>query len=549
MKQIVHIFRKDCRRLWPIIGAVLLLTVLHGYGVVIETPGGGMAVGMSPYTLFIMLVALSGLLLPIAFFLLVVSVVQEESLVGSDQFWLTRPYKRRSLVLEKLLFVIVWAVLPMLVHDVTLIRHFDFSLPSAFDLLIWKQAQFGLFLLVAAALAALSSGFGRTVLLAIGSLLVLVLAFYAVLQHSGEMNLTPSSDVYIGVALLALTVLGAICVLAYQYRYRRATLSRLLGVGFLFACALLVRFWPNRITAYWSSRGASPLLESVQLRPDANLKGIGRSGLPQNAPIQGHAIYYPFQATGLPADVGVSVVGISAQFAAAGQRAASLASSAQVRFQPVTAGESLFADAIGSYQLVSFIMFNNSDFERLKGYDGTVSGKLFLQGYRTARVRVPVPRPKESRYFAIAGRRCQVESYIRESRIGLVFQCVELEPGNTSRFDVRLLQNSQELLPSQAQGQNNTAGSWPALLSPIMKSSYHCEFQLPVAQGDSPGESVLGLELEVFSEKSLGTVDRDFRIAHFRPAELDLHAWEQRGVLPADSTAAQSNNEISPNSK
>ena len=544
MKQVVHIFRKDCRRLWPIIGAVLLLTLLHGYGVETERPGG-MAVGMSPYTLFIMLVALSGLLLPIAFFLLVVSVVQEESLVGSDQFWLTRPYKRGSLVFEKLLFVIVWAVLPMLVHDVVLVRHFDFSLPSAFGLLIWKETQFGLFLLVAAALAALSSGFGRTVLLAIGSLLVLVLAFYVVLQHSGEMNLTSSSAVYIGLALLALTVLGAVCVLAYQYRYRRATLSRFLGVGFLVACALLVRFWPNKITAYWSSRGASPRLQSVQLRPDANLKDIGRSGLLQNAPIQGHAIYYPFQATGLPTDVGVSVVGMSAQFDATGQRPASLASSAQVRFQPVTAGESFFADAAGPYQLVSFVMFNN-DFERLKDYDGTASGKLFLEGYLTTRVRMPVPPPKESRYFAIAGRRCQVESYIRESRVSLVFQCVELEPGNTSRFQVRLLQNSQELLPSQTTGDNNTAGSWPALLSPIVKSSDHCEFQLPAVPRNSAGESGPGLELVVFSEKSLGTMNRDFRIAHFRPNELDLRAWEQRGVLRADSTGAQSDNEISP---
>ncbi len=111
MNQIVHIFRKDCRRLWPIIAAVLVFTFLHGYGEAISL-GGGVALGLSPYALFYISVGSSGLVLPIALFLLVVSVIQEESLVGSGKFWLTRPYRRRSLFLEKLLFVLVWAGCP-----------------------------------------------------------------------------------------------------------------------------------------------------------------------------------------------------------------------------------------------------------------------------------------------------------------------------------------------------------------------------------------------------------------------------------------------------
>lgn len=101
--------------------------------------------GLSPYTLLYILAGLSLLLLPTTLFLLVVSVIQEESLVGSDKFWLTRPYSRRSLFVEKLLFVAVWAVLPMLLHDVILIRHFGFPLSSAFSLLAWKSAQFCFF--------------------------------------------------------------------------------------------------------------------------------------------------------------------------------------------------------------------------------------------------------------------------------------------------------------------------------------------------------------------------------------------------------------------
>lgn len=46
MNQIVHIFRKDCRRLWQIIAAVLVFTFLHGYGD--ATNLSGRAIGLSP---------------------------------------------------------------------------------------------------------------------------------------------------------------------------------------------------------------------------------------------------------------------------------------------------------------------------------------------------------------------------------------------------------------------------------------------------------------------------------------------------------------------
>src|ERR1035438_1860637 len=136
MNQIVHIFRKDCRHLWSYIVAVLVLTFLLGYGDVVIRGGGG--IGVSAYGLLLVLAGLSSILLPIALFLLVGSVIQDESLVGSDKFWLTRPYSRRSLFLEKFLFVVVWVALPMLLHDVILIRYFGFSLTSAFGLLFWK---------------------------------------------------------------------------------------------------------------------------------------------------------------------------------------------------------------------------------------------------------------------------------------------------------------------------------------------------------------------------------------------------------------------------
>ena len=58
MNQVVHIFRKDCRHLWPNIAAVLVLTLLHAYGEVVNL-GGGVAFGLSPYAVLMILAGLS----------------------------------------------------------------------------------------------------------------------------------------------------------------------------------------------------------------------------------------------------------------------------------------------------------------------------------------------------------------------------------------------------------------------------------------------------------------------------------------------------------
>jgi hypothetical protein len=544
MNQVVHIFRKDCRHLWRIIAAVLVLTYLHGYAAVINV-GGGMALGFSPAAVLLLLAGLSGLLLPIALFLLVVSVIQEESLVGSDKFWLTRPYSRLSLFLEKLSFILLWAVVPMLLHDVVLIRHFGFPLSTAFGLLLWKSFQFGLFLLVAAALAVLSESFGRAVLLGISAVLIVLLTFYVVMQNAGGSLVAASIVTYVVLAFLAVAAVGALSVVAFQYRFRITPVAAVLGVAAILACALLARFWPQSLTNYFARRNASSVLQSAQVRPDANLKNLPAPPPAQDAAAQSRTVYYPFQADGLPDNVGFDLA-LSAEFESPGQKPARVFVGSTVRYQPQSAGSPRFADAGGPDQLVSFDLFYAGDFERVKNLDGTMSGKLFLEGFRTAVARVPVPVPGERQEFAIADRKCTVLSFTREHKVALVFDCAELEPGNTARFQVRLLQDNRTIMPSQSQGDSSSAGSWPAFLSPIAKTNYQCEFILPEATEDPAVQSTQGLEILVFAEQSLGREQRDFRIEHFRPAEFGLQTWEQRGVLRAESTGTQSNGGTSP---
>jgi|SRR5215469_2928049 len=532
MNQIVHIFRKDCRRLWKVIFAVLMFTVLYGYGEVIREGAGTYVVRLSPYTLLLILVGLSGVLLPIMLFLLVVFVIQEESLVGSDKFWLTRPYDRRSLALEKLLFVLLWAFLPMLLHDVWLVRHFGFSLSSASSLLLWKNSQFAFFLLIAAAVAVLSASFARAVLVAIAAIVSAVLIFLVVLQNSGGPPTADTSATLAILAVLALAAVGAVCVIGFQYRFRITAVAALVGLIAILACALLARFWPSSLTASLSNRYAPSQLRAVQLIPDASLTGLTRPPALDNADNQARSSYYPFRAVGLPSDLGIVVYSSSADFVSPGHKQTIFYLAQLVRFQPVAAS-SLFADAGSPDQLVPFMVGQPDDPKPLKDTDGALSGKLDFEGFRSSVAKVPVPLPYQPQHFAVGGRRCTVHAGHRDAGFILRFDCVELEPGNTSRMQVHLLQSNQEIIPQGTSGQTSSQSGWPAFTSPIITTNISYQFSPDVSAQFLAGEPPRDREMVVYVEESLGRQERPFRIEHFRPGDLSLEAWQQRGVLTA----------------
>jgi hypothetical protein len=288
------------------------------------------------------------------------------------------------------------------------------------------------------------------------------------------------------------------------------------------------------------------LLRSVQILPDQDLKDIARPPEISDPATRARAAYYPFRALGLSDNVGVELVGLSAHFDSLGQKSATFYLAAMVRFQPRTDGSARFANAGGPEQLVSFAPPFPGDYDRLKDADGTLSGNLVLQGFRSTVARVTAPQLQQRQAFSIAGRRCKVGSFLREHNFVLTFECVELEPGNTPQFQIRLLQNNREIMPSGTSGQPSSVGGWPSFLSPITRSNYTLEFIPPATRIGLSREPIDRPDMLVFSEQNLGADVRSFHIAHFRPADLTLQAWDQRGALRAESTGAQSNGGTSP---
>jgi hypothetical protein len=148
MRQALHIFREDTRHLWCEIGLALLVTVLFTVSEIRHAIEG---VGKSGY--------LGRYLLPLAWWILIARVIHAEPLPGDRQFWLTRPYSRKSLLAAKALFILVWVNLPKLVADIVIVGAGAFSLRAELPGLLWSQVLLtAVFVLPMAALAAITTG-------------------------------------------------------------------------------------------------------------------------------------------------------------------------------------------------------------------------------------------------------------------------------------------------------------------------------------------------------------------------------------------------------
>ena len=80
------------------------------------------------------------LLLPLAWACLAALVVQQESLVGDRQYWITWPCPWQTLLGSKLLFVLLFVHLPSLIADAIVVQAHGFSLVECVSRLLWKQA-------------------------------------------------------------------------------------------------------------------------------------------------------------------------------------------------------------------------------------------------------------------------------------------------------------------------------------------------------------------------------------------------------------------------
>lgn len=241
MKQALHIFRKDVRRLWPLIAVVL---VFFGSGLAAWIPGlnrdmgfdvvdGAIATNAQPFVW-----AFQILLIP-SCWILAALVVHQEALPDEQQFWLTRPYDRMSLLGAKVLFLSVFMLLPQLVVGcMSEVSNGVPILPHIAGLLAWGITSSAWLILPGIAIAVVTSSLTGFVSAILGlSAAVGVYAFCGMTNHHwyAPSVLAPGITNLAGYIPM---ILLAICAVVLQYKRRKTGWSRVLLAAGLLAPAV-----------------------------------------------------------------------------------------------------------------------------------------------------------------------------------------------------------------------------------------------------------------------------------------------------------------------
>ena len=255
MHLILHIFKKDARRLWWAIGVTLLLQARLAYldarraDAIAPTEEGWLTA-----------------LLLLSWACLLVLAVQDDPLPGDRQFWITRPYRWPVLLGSKLLFAAACVHVPYLLADIAVLGARGFQPWQWVPQLAAKQLMLAAGLtLPAIALAAAFEGFAN---LALTGVIVAGAAVYlAGISPSLLSHWRAAEDVR-AVALLALLAVAAAAIIAMQFA-RRATLrSRILGIAALlvagFALGYLSPVFLVRVRA-----AVEPIPARIAFRLDA----------------------------------------------------------------------------------------------------------------------------------------------------------------------------------------------------------------------------------------------------------------------------------------
>jgi len=228
MIQSLHIFRKDARHLW--LDLALYTVLLICFGLVTPQVWEGATVSN---TLLQTFATLLKTLIPITWLVIIARLVHDESLVGDQQFWITRPYTWTSLLGAKLFFLAICIILPFVAMQCFLLLHAGLNPAAAipgqllsllyFALILWLP-----FTVVASVTATLSRAFM--------SLLAALILWAGVLTILGSMAGPRMMPPFVFEACSILMGGLLMGILLYQYAVRNTARSRiaLVAISLLF---------------------------------------------------------------------------------------------------------------------------------------------------------------------------------------------------------------------------------------------------------------------------------------------------------------------------
>jgi hypothetical protein len=304
MKQVLHIFRKDVRRHWPEIAVSIALAAVYGW---VHWRHSDSEDSIRYFRLF-----LSDLVVPlmaISWSLLIVHVVQSENLVGDQQFWVTRPYDWRKLLVAKVLFVLVFINMPLLIVDGLLLADAGFQpLRYIGGLLLIQLLLWMILVLPAAAAAAVTATIAETVLVALVTGLYIVgfgwlIAAVPNATIPSVLSLTEGVEAFVALAACAVVVV-------WQYGRRKTWQSRAVLVSMAVIVLAIGGATPYSAVIAREYPALAESRRPVQLAPESVAKYIHQN--PQDARPRKTdlTVSFPLQVSGILPDTLIAIDGI-----------------------------------------------------------------------------------------------------------------------------------------------------------------------------------------------------------------------------------------------
>ena len=301
MKQVLHIFKKDARHCWPQIGLLVIIMVAYTWS---EVRSWRPAANYIDAWYGQFLAPATVLLVIAGWWSLLGRSIQDEKLVGDTQFWVTRPYRWRTLLAAKGLFALIFINVPLLIVQLILLAAAGFNPWHSIPGLLWMQVILWISLLLpVAALATVTSTLGQILIMLLAGGVYLI--GVAVLGSQMPTGFSTSESVF---NLLSSVVVigGGLTIILWQYSRRRTAHSR----GLLAGCAALI---PAMMVAipYGSLIDRDfPMLASGQPSP-VQLSFDASRGTPKGGPEAGKEvnIFLPMLAAGVADDSVVAITG------------------------------------------------------------------------------------------------------------------------------------------------------------------------------------------------------------------------------------------------
>ena len=212
-------------------------------------------------------------------------LIHQEAIPGTNQFWITRPYRWKSLLVAKLLFILLCIQLPMLLAQIYMIVAGSFPFVQSLPGLVWSQIlMFFCAWLPAACLASLTTGlvtflFSELVLVAMGFVGAELIGVW-------KFPVIPAMQ-WVRNSFAAVVIAGfAASLLFLHYRNRKTGVNRgwagaglaLAGFSFLFtpwSFALTLQSWLSKQDFDSSAMSAS--LETIK-QSVFPIRGSGQTG-------------------------------------------------------------------------------------------------------------------------------------------------------------------------------------------------------------------------------------------------------------------------------